>query len=144
MPDPCGSPLRGPATLPTSATLPLWPFSWLGCTDGVPPATETFALSADPHFRGDATRANPEQLLVLAASSCQLLSFLHVAATAGLDVLDYTEHALSSGGNARAAAYVECAVGERVLWGVGIDANTTMAALKAVVSAVNRAVRDAA
>ena len=57
-------------------------------------------------------------------------------------VLDYTEHALSSGGNARAAAYVECAVGERVLWGVGIDANTTMAALKAVISAVNRAIRD--
>ncbi|MFC3299231.1 2-isopropylmalate synthase [Arthrobacter agilis] len=64
----------------------------------------------------------------------------------GVDVrvLDYTEHALSSGGNARAAAYVECAVGERVLWGVGIDANTTMAALKAVISAVNRAIRDAA
>jgi organic hydroperoxide reductase OsmC/OhrA len=59
----------------------------------VPPATEAFALSADPHFRGDATRANPEQLLVLAASSCQMLSFLHVAATAGLDVLDYTDDA---------------------------------------------------
>ncbi|TYC99369.1 2-isopropylmalate synthase [Arthrobacter echini] len=60
-----------------------------------------------------------------------------------LRVLDYTEHALSSGGNARAAAYVECAIGDRVLWGAGIDANTTMAALKAVVSAANRAVRDA-
>lgn len=59
----------------------------------VPPATAGFELSADPHFRGDATRANPEQLLVLAASSCQLLSFLHVAATAGLDVLDYTDDA---------------------------------------------------
>lgn len=59
----------------------------------VPPATKGFALSSDPHFRGDATRANPEQLLVLAASSCQLLSFLHVAATAGLDVLDYTDDA---------------------------------------------------
>lgn len=60
---------------------------------GVPPASDAFALSADPHFRGDAARANPEQLLVLAASSCQLLSFLHVAATAGLDVLDYTDDA---------------------------------------------------
>ena len=59
----------------------------------VPPAAEGFALSADPHFRGDATRANPEQLLVLAASSCQMLSFLHVAATAKLDVLDYTDDA---------------------------------------------------
>ncbi|THJ67102.1 2-isopropylmalate synthase [Arthrobacter echini] len=59
-----------------------------------------------------------------------------------LRVLDYTEHALSSGGNARAAAYVECAVSDRVLWGAGIDANTTMAALKAVISAANRAIRD--
>ncbi len=42
-----------------------------------------------------------------------------------------------------AAAYVECAVGERVLWGVGIDANTITASLKAVISAVNRAIRDA-
>ncbi|RJT81863.1 2-isopropylmalate synthase [Arthrobacter cheniae] len=73
-------------------------------------------------------------------------ALLTILSQDGVDVrvLDYTEHALSSGGNARAAAYVECAVGERVLWGVGIDANTTMAALKAVVSAVNRAIRDAA
>jgi 2-isopropylmalate synthase len=35
-------------------------------------------------------------------------------------VLDYAEHALSAGGDARAAAYVECAVGDRVLWGVGL------------------------
>ncbi|MDR4532784.1 2-isopropylmalate synthase [Glutamicibacter sp. PS] len=61
-----------------------------------------------------------------------------------LRVLDYTEHALSEGGNAQAAAYVECAVGDRILWGVGLDANTTLASLKAVVSAVNRAIRDAA
>jgi 2-isopropylmalate synthase len=73
-------------------------------------------------------------------------ALLTILSQDGVDVrvLDYTEHALSSGGNARAAAYVECAVGERVLWGVGIDANTTMAALKAVISAVNRAIRDAA
>ena len=55
-------------------------------------------------------------------------------------VLDYAEHALSSGGDARAAAYVECAIGERILWGVGVDANIVTASLKAVVSAVNRAV----
>jgi 2-isopropylmalate synthase len=53
-------------------------------------------------------------------------------------VLDYAEHALSSGGDARAAAYVECAIGERIYWGVGIDANIVTASLKAVVSAVNR------
>jgi 2-isopropylmalate synthase len=53
-------------------------------------------------------------------------------------VLDYAEHALSSGGDAIAAAYVECAVGDQVLWGVGLDANIVTASLKAVVSAVNR------
>ena len=54
-------------------------------------------------------------------------------------VLDYAEHALSAGGDARAAAYVECAIGERIVWGVGIDANIVTASLKAVVSAANRA-----
>jgi 2-isopropylmalate synthase len=54
-------------------------------------------------------------------------------------VLDYHEHALSSGGDATAAAYVECEVGDEVYWGVGMDANILTASLKAVVSAVNRA-----
>lgn len=74
-----------------------------------------------------------------------IAALLAILGEDGVDVrvLDYTEHALSEGGNARAAAYVECAVGERVLWGAGIDANTVTASLKAVVSAVNRAVRDA-
>jgi 2-isopropylmalate synthase len=58
-------------------------------------------------------------------------------------VLDYAEHALSAGGDALAAAYVECEVGDGedavVLWGVGMDANIVVASLKAVTSAVNRA-----
>ncbi len=54
-------------------------------------------------------------------------------------VLDYTEHALSSGGDAIAAAYVECAVRGEIYWGVGLDANIVTASLKAVISAVNRA-----
>ena len=53
-------------------------------------------------------------------------------------VLDYAEHALSSGGDAIAAAYVECAIGDKVMWGVGLDANIVTASLKAVVSAINR------
>jgi 2-isopropylmalate synthase len=59
----------------------------------------------------------------------------------GVEVLDYAEHALSEGGDATAAAYVECEVNGQVLWGVGIDPSTTTAALKAIVSAVNRAGR---
>jgi 2-isopropylmalate synthase len=53
-------------------------------------------------------------------------------------VLDYAEHALSSGGDAVAAAYVECLVGDTIYWGVGIDPNIVTASLKAVISAVNR------
>jgi len=57
-------------------------------------------------------------------------------------VLDYAEHALTSGGDAQAAAYVECEIGEngdsQVFWGAGIDPDITTASLKALVSAVNR------
>ena len=55
-----------------------------------------------------------------------------------LAVLDYAEHALSAGGDATAAAYVEVALGGDILWGVGIDPSITTASLKAIVSAVNR------
>jgi 2-isopropylmalate synthase len=58
-----------------------------------------------------------------------------------VEVLDYYEHALSSGGDASAAAYLECSIDGVVFWGVGIDPNTTTASLKAVVSAINRAIR---
>ncbi len=69
-----------------------------------------------------------------------IAAFVDALATVGFDVrvLDYAEHALSSGGDAIAAAYVECAVGDQVLWGVGLDPNIVTASLKAVVSAVNR------
>ncbi len=70
-----------------------------------------------------------------------IAAFVDALAAVGHDVrvLDYHEHALSSGGDASAAAYLECAVGDRVLWGVGIDPNIVTASLKAIVSAVNRA-----
>lgn len=48
-------------------------------------------LSADKPFRGDATKWNPEQLLVAALSECHLLSFLHIAVTHGVTVVDYTD-----------------------------------------------------
>jgi 2-isopropylmalate synthase len=56
-------------------------------------------------------------------------------------LLDYVEHTMSEGAGSKAAAYIECAVGDRVLWGVGIDGNIVRASLRAVVSAVNRAAR---
>ncbi|MWA04400.1 2-isopropylmalate synthase [Actinomadura sp. LD22] len=59
----------------------------------------------------------------------------------GVRVLDYAEHAMSAGGDARAAAYVECDVNGTTVWGVGIDGNIVTASLKAILSAVNRVAR---
>ena len=74
-----------------------------------------------------------------------IAAFCDALATHGIDVrvLDYAEHAMSAGGDAKAASYVECAVGGKVLWGVGIDPSITTSSLKAIISAVNRAVREA-
>ncbi|MGE9807071.1 2-isopropylmalate synthase [Janibacter sp. G1551] len=74
-----------------------------------------------------------------------IAAFIDALATLGIDVrvLDYQEHALSAGGDAKAAAFVECAVSGRVLWGVGLNPSIVKASLTAVLSAVNRAERDA-
>ncbi|MFH8463525.1 2-isopropylmalate synthase [Streptomyces sp. NPDC017991] len=70
-------------------------------------------------------------------------AFFHALQGIGVDarLLDYQEHTMSEGASAVAASYIEVAIGDKVLWGIGIDANTTRASLKAVVSAVNRATR---
>ena len=74
-----------------------------------------------------------------------LSAFVDALGNLGIQVrvLDYSEHALTAGGDAQAAAYVEAEVGEgddtQVLWGVGIDSDILTASLKAVVAAVNRA-----
>jgi 2-isopropylmalate synthase len=57
-------------------------------------------------------------------------------------VLDYAEHALSAGGDARAAAYLELQIGNRILWGVAVDENIVTASLHAVLNAVARVARD--
>ena len=56
-------------------------------------------------------------------------------------ILDYAEHALSEGHDAKAASYVECEVDGQVLWGVGIDPSITTSSFKAVISALNRVLR---
>ena len=73
-----------------------------------PPSDAVLELSADPAFGGDATLLNPEQLVVLAAASCQLLSFLAVAARSRLDVRHYVDEAtavmVEEGGRGRISA----------------------------------------
>ena len=72
-----------------------------------------------------------------------LAAFVDALGTVGIDVhvLDYSEHAMSAGEEAAAAAYVEASVGGQTVWGVGIATSITTASLRAVVSAVNRAAR---
>jgi organic hydroperoxide reductase OsmC/OhrA len=74
--------------------------------EGKPP----IAGSSDPHFRGDADRWNPEELLVAALSQCHLLSFLHAAAAAGVVVVGYTDAAtgemVTSGNGGRMTSVV--------------------------------------
>ena len=70
-------------------------------------------------------------------------AFIDVLAKQGvvLEVLDYVEHTLSAGGDAQAASYIEASIDGRTLWGVGIDGDISTASLKAIISAVNRAIR---
>ena len=72
-----------------------------------------------------------------------IAAFITVMAERGIEITlyDYVEHAMSAGGDALAAAYVELDVNGKRYWGVGIDADISTASLKSVVSAVNRGVR---
>ncbi len=75
-----------------------------------------------------------------------IAAFVAALSERGFDarVLDYSEHAMGAGADAQAVAFLEVAVGGRVLWGVGIDGNIVTASLLAVASAVNRAHHPAA
>ena len=72
-----------------------------------------------------------------------IASFFDALAGVGYDLrlLDYSEHTMSPGDDARAAAYIECAIDDRVYWGVGVDPSIVTASLRAAVSAFNRANR---
>ena len=106
------------------------------------------SVQQDSAVDGDTTvsvvmRDNGSEVSLMGTGNGPVAAFCAALAAHGVDVrvLDYAEHAMSAGGDARAAAYLECAVGERVLWGVGIDPSITTASLKGIVSAVNRAER---
>ena len=81
--------------------------------------------------------------LLTASGNGPLDAFVLALESTGVDVriLDYAEHALSQGRDALAASYVECEVDGQVLWGVGIDPSITTSSFRAVISAVNRALR---
>ncbi|MFZ3570655.1 2-isopropylmalate synthase [Streptomyces sp. BH097] len=84
-----------------------------------------------------------EEKVLVGTGNGPISAFFHALQGIGIDarLLDYQEHTMSEGASAVAASYIEVAIGDKVLWGIGTDANTTRASLKAVVSAVNRASR---
>lgn len=57
------------------------------------PVANAITASSDSAFRGNAALFNPEQLLVMAAASCQMLSFLAIAARKRIDVIEYRDQA---------------------------------------------------
>ncbi|RJQ70792.1 2-isopropylmalate synthase [Pseudonocardiaceae bacterium YIM PH 21723] len=88
-------------------------------------------------------RIDGDEQEVTGVGNGPIAAFIDALASVGYDVrvLDYSEHALTAGDDSRAAAYVECAVDDKVLWGVGVDGSIVNASLGAIVSAVNRAYR---
>jgi len=88
-------------------------------------------------------RSGEETREASAEGNGPIAAFLNILSThkVAIRLFDYVEHALSASGDALAASYVELEVNGRTLWGVGIDADISTASLKAIVSAVNRALR---
>ncbi|GAB3204999.1 2-isopropylmalate synthase [Marinactinospora thermotolerans] len=96
----------------------------------------SYRVSADVRVRGEIRE-------LVGTGNGPISAFVDALAGVGIKVrvVDYAEHAMSEGGDARAAAYVEAEVDGRTVWGVGINDNITTASLKAVCSAVNHATR---
>jgi 2-isopropylmalate synthase len=89
-------------------------------------------------------KINGDEREIVGAGNGPLAAFVDALGAVGYDVnvLDYSEHAMSSGEEAQAAAYVEASIGGKTVWGVGIATSITTASLRAVVSAVNRAAQS--
>ncbi len=89
---------------------------------------------------------NDETTTLDGAGNGPVDAFLGVLAREGIAITlhNFVEHALSAGGNAVAAAYVDLEVNGVRLWGVGINSDSGTASLKAIVSAVNRSIRTRA
>jgi len=106
------------------------------------------SVAQDSAVDGDTTltatiKDNGKEFVIKGVGNGPIAAFCEALATHGikLRVLDYHEHALASGGDAQAAAYLECSINSQTLWGVGIDPSIVTSSLKAIISAVNRSNR---
>ncbi|RMB59950.1 2-isopropylmalate synthase [Tessaracoccus antarcticus] len=118
-------------------------------SEGAWALTSAGSSSQNGHFEINAVVNDPDgkDLHLSGEGNGPVSAFVDALAETGVHVtvLDYSEHALESGDDAKAAAYVECQIGEgddaQVLWGVGVDPSITSASMKAILSAVNRTAR---
>jgi len=106
------------------------------------------SVAQDSAVDGDTTltatiKDNGKEFVIKGVGNGPIAAFCEALSTHGINlkVLDYHEHALASGGDAQAAAYLECSINSQTLWGVGIDPSIVTSSLKAIISAVNRANR---
>ncbi|PXY31252.1 2-isopropylmalate synthase [Prauserella muralis] len=88
-------------------------------------------------------RVDGEEQEISGRGNGPIAAFFDALSTVGFDLrlMDYSEHTLTPGDDAKAASYIECAIDDKIYWGVGIDPSIVTASLRAVVSAVNRAHR---
>jgi 2-isopropylmalate synthase len=107
-----------------------------------------FSVAQDSAVDGDTTltatiKDNGKEFVIKGVGNGPIAAFCVALANHGINlrVLDYHEHALASGGDAQAAAYLECSINSQTLWGVGIDPSIVTSSLKAIISAVNRSNR---
>ena len=106
------------------------------------------SVAQDSAVDGDTTltatiKDKGKEFVIKGVGNGPIAAFCVALATHGINlrVLDYHEHALASGGDAQAAAYLECSINSQTLWGVGIDPSIVTSSLKAIISAVNRSNR---
>lgn len=90
-----------------------------------------------------ALRDGNGELTAIGQGNGPVSAFIDVLSQQGVKIrlLDYIEHTMSTGSDANAASYVELEVAGKTLWGVGIDGDIAVSSLKAIISAVNRALR---
>lgn len=106
------------------------------------------SVAQDSAVDGDTTltatiKESGKEFVIKGVGNGPIAAFCNAIAAHGINlkVLDYHEHALSAGGDAQAAAYLECSINSKTLFGVGIDPSIVTSSLKAIISAANRANR---
>jgi len=109
----------------------------------VPQTYELLSYSHEADETGDRLTAKLRDQVIQGNGNGPIAALVHGFANAGVEmsVLDYHEHALGAGEDATAAAYIEAEVDGEVVWGVAIHPSIATASLRAVVNAVNCAVR---